>query len=119
MKVELIDYSIDVDNMLTKIEKLKKLYDGGKMDFNLIRYIPDLTDIAYRRQIYLIQTKRKCASETYTQKNNLEFEIILPLNEYANFNSMLLCLPINIKSKADNDNYVAAGTVSVNTFFAH
>ena len=40
MKVETIDYSADVDNMLTKIEKLKKLYNGEKMDFNLIRYNP-------------------------------------------------------------------------------
>ena len=52
----------------------------------------------------------------YTHKNNLEFEIILPANEYTNFNNIHLCLLIKIKSKADNDNNVAAGTVPVNIF---
>ena len=37
MKVESIDYSSGVNNMLTKTEKLEKLYETGKMDFNLIK----------------------------------------------------------------------------------
>ena len=68
MKVKSIDYSGNVNNMITKIEKLEKLYDTGKMDFNLVRYIPGLTDIAYQGQIYFLQTKRKYASEIYAQK---------------------------------------------------
>ena len=39
-KVESIGYSTDVKNMLTKIDNLESLFETGKMDFNLIRYIP-------------------------------------------------------------------------------
>ena len=45
-KVESIVYLADVENMLTKIDKLELLYETGKMDFNLTRYIPALANIA-------------------------------------------------------------------------
>ena len=77
MKVESVDYSADVTSMLNKIENLEKLYESGKMDYNLIRYIPSLTGVAYQGQIYYLQAKPNYASETYAQKNNLEIEIIL------------------------------------------
>ena len=68
MKVKSIDYLADVNNMITKIENLEKLCETGKMDFNLIRYIPGLTNIACQGQIYSLQTKQEYASETYAQK---------------------------------------------------
>ena len=104
--------------MLNKIENLETLFKTGKIDFDLMRYIPGLVNIAYQGQIYSLQTKRKFASETYAQKNNLEFEIILPANDYTIFNNMHLCLPIKIKSKAGNNNCIAAGTIPVSNFFA-
>ena len=118
-KVESIIYLADVENMLTKIDKLELLYETGEMDFNLIRYIPGLANIAYQGQIYSLQTKKKYASETYAQKNNLEFEIVLSANEYTNFNNILICFLIKIKSKANSVNDIAAGTIPVNNFFAH
>ena len=118
-KVESISYSTDVKNMLTKIDNLESLFETGKMDFNLIRYIPGLANIAYQGQIYSLQTKRKYSSETYSQKINLEFEIILSANKYTNFNNILICLPIKIKSKTNNVNDIAAGTIKVNKFFSH
>lgn len=54
--------------MLTKIDKLESLYETGKIDFNLIRYVPGLANIAYLGQIYLLQAKGKHASETCSQK---------------------------------------------------
>ena len=84
--------------MITKTENLEKLCETGKIDFNLLRYIPGLTKIAYQGQIYSLQTKQEYTSETYVQKSNLEFDVILPSNEYANFNNMHLCIPIKIKS---------------------
>ena len=118
-KAESIDYSSDVKKMLNKVENLEKLYEAGKMDFNLLRYIPGLANTAYQEQIYYLQTKQKFASETYAQKNNVECEIILPTNEYTNFNNMHLFPPKKIKSKADNNNDIAAGTMPVNNFFVH
>ena len=53
------------------------------------------------------------------KKNNLELEIILSANKYSNFNNMHLFLPVKIKSKANNYNDTAAGTIPVNNCFAH
>ena len=65
-KVKSTDYSADVRNMLNKIDKLESFYETGKMDFNLISYIPGLTNIACQGQLYSLQTKRKYTSETST-----------------------------------------------------
>ena len=55
----------------------------------------------------------------YVQKDNLGFDIVLSANEYTNFNKMLICLPIKIKSKTNNANDVAAGIIPVNNFLTH
>lgn len=52
--------------MLNKSEKLESLYETGKMDFNLIKYIPGLVNIAYQGQIYSLQIMRKYESEKYS-----------------------------------------------------
>lgn len=95
-KVECIDYLADVKNILTETDKPKSLYKTGQMDFNQIRYIPGLINIADQGQIYLLQTKGKYASERYYQKNNLEFEITLSAKKYTNFNNLLICLPTKL-----------------------
>lgn len=43
----------------------------------------------------------------------------MPPNHFANFYSMHICLPIKIKSTANNNNNVNLGTITVNTFMAH
>ena len=123
VKVESIDYSVDAENVLGKLDKLQALYKSGKMDFNLVRYIPGLANVATQGQIDSFNTNRKYADENYKDKNTLEFNIQLSANRYAIFNSMHICLPIKLKSKAHNAkhnaNDVAAGLIPVNNFFAH
>ena len=99
VKVESINYSADVKNVLVKIGKVPSLYKPGNMDFNLIRYIPGLADVATQGQIYNLNTKRKYADENYEDKNTLEFNIILHTSHYINFNAMHICLPMKMKFK--------------------
>ena len=46
--VESIDYSINIKNMLTKLDKLEKLYGHESMDFDFIRYLPGLGKVFYQ-----------------------------------------------------------------------
>lgn len=46
----------------------------------------------------------------------LEFNIKLQANQYINWNSVQICLSIEIKSKADDDNDIPATTLIKNNF---
>ena len=36
--VDAVDFSADIDNLTTKLDKLSELYDTGKVDADLLRY---------------------------------------------------------------------------------
>ena len=74
MQLEL--FSGDIDNLLTKLDKLADLYDSGKVDADILRYIPGMSKIMYQGQIDWIETKKTYASSTYTDMQMLEFVLI-------------------------------------------
>lgn len=49
----------------------------------------------------------------------LEFNIKLQANQYINWNSIHICFPTEIKSKADDDNDILVNTITVNNVFAY
>ena len=57
VKVSSIDNSPDLKDVFTKIDKLKKLWDDGMMDFDLIRYLPGISS-RYQREIYDVLPKK-------------------------------------------------------------
>ena len=56
--VESVDFSADIDNLLKKLDKLTDLYENGRIDSDLLRYIPGMSKILYQGQIDWIQTKK-------------------------------------------------------------
>ena len=74
--------------------------------------------IGYQRQVYSIFTNRRFADPNYFDTQVLEFTIKIPPNHYMNFNSVHICPPIWIKSKADNNNQLPARMVMVSNFSA-
>ena len=62
--VDAVDFSADIDNLLTKLDKLTDLYESGRIEADLLRYIPGMSKIMYQRQIDWIETKRTYASST-------------------------------------------------------
>ena len=52
VKVSSVDNSSDLQDVFTKIDKLKKLCDDGTMDFDLIKYLPGMAKISRQGQIY-------------------------------------------------------------------
>ena len=83
--VDSIDFRADIDNLLKKLDKLSDLYEKGRIDSDLLRYIPGMSKILYQEQVDWVQTKKAYASSTYTHKQILEFNIELSKNHYMNF----------------------------------
>ena len=69
------------------------------MDGNLIKYLPSMAELAFKRLIYDIKTKNVSADSTYKNLRTLEFNIKLPTNQSINWNSVHICDLIQIKKK--------------------
>ena len=104
--------------MLTKLDKLDKLYGRGSMEFDFIRYLQGLDKVFYQGQISGVQTKMKYADPNYTDKSTLEFNVVLTANQYTNFNRIHISLPIKVKSKTNNNNDIETGLITVNISFS-
>ena len=78
-----------------------------------------MAKVSYRGQLYLTETKSKYAHDTYKNKKVIEFNVQLTKGHYTNFQNVRLCFLLKFKSAADNDNNIAAGLITNNSFFAH
>ena len=105
--VAAIDYSADIENLI------------GRMDKDVIKYIPGMAPISYQGQIDYVDTKRTYAASTYSDMQQLEFNLEVINNHYINFSTMVLCLPIAFRKKANKETSIAATMIPVNNFFAH
>ena len=66
-KVPATDNTSDLKDIFQKIDKLGSLWEDGKTDYNLIRYLLRLATISRQGQIYNI-TKKTYALSNYTDK---------------------------------------------------
>ena len=89
------------------------------MDENLIKYLPSMAELAFKRLIYGTKTENVSADSTYKKLRTLEFNIKLPTNQSINWNSVQICHLIQIKKKTDNGNNTDMTMMTVNIFFAH
>ena len=117
-----IDYNADIDGLIDKLDKLNTLYDSGRMDNDVMKYIPGMAPISYQGQIDFVDTKRTYAASTYSDMQQLEFNLEVVNNHYINFsifNFMVLCLPIAFRKKTNKANAIDVTMILVNDFFAH
>ena len=117
--VAAIDYSTNIDNLIDKLDKLSVLYDSGRMDKDVMKYIPGMVPISYQGQIDFVDTKRTYAASTYSDMQQLEFNLEVVNNHYINFSTMVLCLPIAFRKKTNKETAIAATMIPANNFFAH
>ena len=69
VKVSSVHYSADFKNLYSRIDDFEKFYKMGKMSNDMIRYIPDLSQIAYQGQIHSTETKKNMlTAHTKTKK---------------------------------------------------
>ena len=70
-----IDCNANIDNLIDKLDKLSMLYDSGRMDKDVMKYIPGMAPIIYQGQIDFVDTKRTYAASTYSDMQQLEFNL--------------------------------------------
>ena len=98
-RVDSVDFSADVDDLINKVSKLKTLYDKGQIDADILRYVPGMNKIMYQGQIDNIETKKTYVSSNYTDMEQMEFVIELTADHFLNFSTIMLCLPITFRKK--------------------
>ena len=101
--VAAIDYIANIDNLIDKLDKLSVLYDSGRMDKDVMKYIPGIVPISYQGQIDFVDTKKTYAASTYSDMQQLEFNLEVVNNHYINFSTMVLCLPIAFRKKTNKE----------------
>ena len=115
--VRSIDNQANVKDLLSKVDKLGELWDEGKADESVARYLPGLTNVSRQGKLYNIIGRRTYTSSTYTNKKTLEFTIQLAANTFSNFSMMCVVLPVQIKKSISKATDIDNDLVTVNGFF--
>ena len=75
---------------------MRERISTGKCDKDLVRYIPGVLDLKFQGMLEDIDTREKVAHSSYTDMEELDFQIMLTDNYYVNPNSIHICFPIKI-----------------------
>ena len=113
--VPAIDSTSNLKDVFGKIEKLGDLWDRGRADASLRRYLPGVSEVSRQGKIFNIVPPKAYASSTYTDKKALEFTIELAANTYTNYSTMTLVVPVYFKKSTDK--IADVDVVTVNNFF--
>ena len=118
-KVSRINNTSDLQNVFTKIHKLKKVWDDGIMEFDLIRYLPGMAKISRQGQICNIQPQRVYASPNWYDLRTFEFNVMLNCRYSNKFYNMHLNIALQTKKQNKNTaNNIEDNLMTVNNFFA-
>ena len=109
----------DFDNANLKVNKIRRLIEQGIYNTDIARYIPGTLDLVFQGMIEKIMTIEQPADTTYSDKEILDFELILDNNYYTNLKSLHLCFPIRFKKLSKIAHNLDADIYPVNNFFAH
>ena len=77
-------------------KKMRELISTGKYDEDIARYIPGVLELKFQGMLEDINTREKVAHSSYTDMEELDFQIMLTDNYYVNPNRIHICFPIKI-----------------------
>ena len=101
-------------------KKIRELIITGKYDEDIAKYIPGLLELKFQGMLEDIDTREKVVHSSYTDMEELDFQILLTDNHDINPNNIHICFPIKIKKKKQYCyQYIDADLITVNNFFAH
>ena len=103
-----IDNVSTLDNATKKVDLLTNLWEHGRTQASLARYIPGTTKPSRQGQIAFIEEKRAYCDDNYKDLRNLEFVIELSANRYTNFSTMQLVLPVKFRKVSSATADIAA-----------
>ena len=113
--VKSVDNVADFKNVTQKVGKLQRLMKVGAIDENLIKYLPNMAELAYQGSVFNVLKKIFLQIQpirTFT----LEFNVKLLANQYINLNSVHTCVPVQIKSKTNNASDIDPDMLTVYIF---
>ena len=102
-----------------KLKKIRELISTGRYDEDIAKYISGLFELKFQGMLEDIDTREKAAHSSYTDIEQLDFQILLTENYYINPNSIHICFPIKIKKLSNQNSNIDADLITVNNFFAH
>ena len=102
-----------------KVQKIRELISAGQYDKDVAKYIPGLLELKFQGMLEDIDTREKTAHPSYTEMEQLDFQIQLTDNYYINPNSIHICFPIKSKKKTNTALDIDTDLIPVNNFFAH
>ena len=106
------------DDGKEKVQKIRNLINMGKYDAHLAKCISGLLDLVIQGMLDDRDTREKVAHPSYKNMEQLDFQILLTENYYANLNSIHICFPIKIK-KTNKDADIDSNMITVNNVFGH
>ena len=80
-------------------KKMRELISTGKYVEDIARYIPGVLELTFQGMLEDINTREKVAHSSYTNMEELDFQIMLTDNYYVNPNRIHICFPIKIFKK--------------------
>ena len=101
-KVSSINNTLDLQDVFTKIDKPKKLWDDGSIDCDLIRYHPGMAKISRQGQIYSVHPQIVYISPKRSDLRTFGFNMLLTTDAAKNFNNMYLCIPLQMTNAAND-----------------
>ena len=102
-----------------EVKKVKVLISTGRYDENIAKYIPKLLEPKFQGMLEDIETWEKIAHSSYTDMEQLDFQILLTDNYHINLNSIHICFPIKIKKKTNQNLDIDSDLITVNNVFEH
>ena len=108
-----------LQNLITKVDKVRGFVVTGKADGDLSRYYPNILPITRQSQIAGELPRKAYASVTYSDKKQLEFVLDLTANTYSNYSSMEICFPLKFTKKSNKALQMDAQMITVNNFFGN
>ena len=90
-----------------------------RYDKDIAKYIPGLLELKFQGMLEDIDTREKVAHSSYTDMEELDFQILLTDNYYINSSSIHICFPMKSKRKSNENLNTDSDLITVNNLFAH
>ena len=83
------------------------------MDYDLIRYLPDMAKISGQGQICSVHPHSVYASSDWSDLRTFEFNMLLTTDTATSFNNIHLSIPLQIKKKTNAANDIDDNLMAV------
>ena len=95
---------------------MRELIKTGRCHEDISKYIPGLLELKFQGMLEDIDTREKIAHPSYTDMEQLDFQIQQTDNYHINPNSIHICFPVKILKKSNTALDIDADIILVNNF---